>query len=171
MNLTTLIFILTLWFIPGFNGKKASTNFHHSSSKVLNRDQYQQTGIRATNNILLDFTKISPRQLLEALRNPVKIEGPLNRISFADRADLNWITKKDLAEIMPYIFNRDTCKCLVSVYSSSYYPNSKAILGGHALEMIRCYRNKMRYPSNFYSCPTIDLKEINEVELWWAKTK
>ena len=117
--------------------------------------------------VMFDFARSTPKDLINLLKNPDNRRAKLNQIMFNNKAPVNWIKKSDLEFLMPLIHSSDTSKCFVSVLSSqACFSNCSATLGGHAIEMIACYRKKVQFPHSFYNCPQADAQKVKEIQEW-----
>jgi hypothetical protein len=120
--------------------------------------------------LMFDFAKSTPSDLIELLKNEDRGKGRLNRIAFMDRAPVGWIKKSDIAFLMTLIHSTDTAKCFVSPLSSYACMDCYSTLGGHAIEMIECYRQNTRFPGSFFNCPTTDQQKVKDLAKWRENT-
>lgn len=149
----TKLFLTILFLAPLFS---------FMGSKQVSKDPNlsKQTG-------MFNFGKSTPRELIELLKNTDNKRSKLNQIVFNDKAPADWIKKSDIGFLMTLIHSSDTAKCFVSVLSSqACFNNCFSTLGGQAIEMIECYREKVRFPRSFFNCPKTDAKKVKEIHEW-----
>jgi hypothetical protein len=119
-----------------------------------------------------DFTKSTPTDLITLLKNKDNRRSKSSQIVFMDRAPIDWIKKSDIKFLMTLIYSHDTSKCFISVFSStSCFNNCYATIGGQAIEMIECYREKSKFPRSFFNCPNTDLQKVKNIRKWWENTE
>src|SRR6218665_28183 len=112
-----------------------------------------------------DFAKSTPKDLI-ALLKANRGTDHSNQVRFLDRAPAGWIKESDIGFLMTVIASSDTVSCFVSPFSSTACYNCYATLGGHAMEMIECYRQNTRFPSSFFNCPRTDPQKVKEITKW-----
>jgi hypothetical protein len=116
--------------------------------------------------VMFDFSKSTPEDLIHLLKNVDRRKSKFHQIAFMDLAPVGWIKKSDIAFLMTMIHSSDTAKCFVSPLSSYACMDCYSTLGGHALEMIDCYRQNTRFPNSFFNCPKTDPQKVKDISKW-----
>lgn len=149
-TISLLLFALVIAVIFGFAGSKSSLN---------------PKEVTSVSNIRVDFNVITVKEFIELIKKR-KLNDRENSIGYLKNAKVGWVKKSDLDLLIPLIRSTDTCKCVISLLSSSNYPGQYSILGGFAIELINSYRFNVEFPEQLYNCPRTEEEKIKEIERW-----
>ena len=172
INITKFVFILGLFFIlfscieskadGGINEELNYSNLKIESVKYL------EIEIALLNKDSL--LKQNPADYLKSLSyyNFEESNKMVNRLPFDYFINKEWVTKKDVGELMPFIRYKNLAKLpWPSIYSQK--PKVNLTIGIEAMRLINIYRDtSFKYPAVF--C-TIDEQDqlVKEYINWWNK--
>jgi len=95
------------------------------------------------------------------------------KINVRGRVDSNWITKKDIAYMIPMMKRTDRAYCVGSPSSSMSFIGDRdyATLGGHIINLIDYYRFDKISPIYYPTCFKNDIEKQKEILDWWENEK
>jgi hypothetical protein len=114
------------------------------------------------------FSKMMPLQFLNILKTN---KNDFMFITVKDTFPDNWVTISDIDTLIKLLKSKDTCMCVVGVYSSYLPFRENANLGGYAIEFIKSYKEKKRLNFALWACPKTNEKEADALMEWWTQLR
>ena len=120
---------------------------------------------------IIKMDQIRVKEFIQELRIIERKENHDYIAHTSGQADSTWITKEDIEFLMTLINSKDDAKCIKRVLSSYWPKNERTTIGDHAISLIECYRNKLKFPDAPIICSTYEESTKQKLKLWWEKMK
>ncbi|WP_298147518.1 TPM domain-containing protein [Flavobacterium sp.] len=122
-------------------------------------------------NYFVDFNEITVYQFIELLKVDNQNLKQINFLSVGMEAPENWVTGKEIDDLMPLIRSTEPAKCVVQSISSYLPIGDSSTIGGQVMDIVEAFKNKISYPTALTSCAKTDPERINKLTTWWNQHK